>query len=328
MKYPKLNNFVSFEINESVILAKNHLTEDSILLSRAEYELCKSLDGKTNPYSLIGKKDYRYVKRFLKYLNNNYFINERHFLSLGLGTVLFPIASLKNLNLSTSNFPVWAYLYNFVLLILWLPIFLLGMFLLFYNGVGNFNNGQLLAGCLFGLIIGIIFHELSHALSAIGYNAKVFEIGVMIKYFVIPCAYVLIDNNSIKRKLRKAQVDAAGIEMNFFLSGIAMTMTAMAQNLSGFFFTFALVNLLMGLVNLTIVDGFDGEHVFCDIMGDSELFQKAKCLITDKIFRNQVMKKGINGRATIVASAFLMLFKIAMPILIINEIVGLFLWIK
>ena len=118
-----------------------------------------------------------------------------------------------------------------------------------------------------GLVFGLVFHEFSHAFAGISYSARVFEMGLMTMYYIVPGAYVMMDANPIKSKLRKLQISAAGIEMNLMLASIFLILGALFWNLGVLFLVAAIQNVVLAFFNLTLLHGLDGMAIVNEFLG-------------------------------------------------------------
>ena len=67
-----------------------------------------------------------------------------------------------------------------------------------WNNYAVFDDTYML-GLLFGLAIGLPFHEAGHAIAVKTYRVPVYEIGIRIS--LIPAAYTLMKETAIKNRL-------------------------------------------------------------------------------------------------------------------------------
>ena len=68
------------------------------------------------------------------------------------------------------------------------------------NNFSDLSADYITIGSIFGLLVGIFLHELGHMFACIAYGGEVFEVGVMLQFF-LPGAYVLMNKNRIKNRL-------------------------------------------------------------------------------------------------------------------------------
>lgn len=93
----------------------------------------------------------------------------------------------------------------------------------------------MIAGSVVGMLIGLVMHELGHMFACLTYGGRVFKVGVMLQFLLMPGAYVLMNESNIKKRMKRVQVSAAGIEMNLILTAIFLFLSARFEVLSGFF---------------------------------------------------------------------------------------------
>ena len=110
---------------------------------------------------------------------------------------------------------LFAFLSNVLLMVSWLPLLVVGI-TLFSKNIVQMDFDYLWTGYFIGLFCGLFFHELGHAFAGISYGARVFEMGVMVMYCILPGAYVLLDRSTVKRRMQRVQVNVAGIGLAVF----------------------------------------------------------------------------------------------------------------
>ena len=141
---------------------------------------------------------------------------------------------------------------------------------------------------------------------------------------ITPGAFVELDDEHIKSSLKKAQISAAGIEMNLLLCGLSticmrLVNSALSLSLLG---GIASVNLLLGSVNLLPIIGVDGSQIINKLIGE-DLILYSDILITDKSFLSHSFSN-VRGLAEIYSCVLTVLSQITYPILIIANI--LYIW--
>ena len=132
---------------------------------------------------------------------------------------------------------------------------------------GNF--AMLIAGFLMGAVLGITLHELSHAASAVHYGAMLYEMGFGLLLFM-PAGYVMYDSQMVKSRRGQIHVLLAGVRMNFLLAGLSMILLEVIPDAGIFFYFFGRVNLMLGLLNLSICGPLDGRKVLMRLLGFPE----------------------------------------------------------
>lgn len=182
---------------------------------------------------------------------------------------------------------------NYMLLTLWIPVFLLGVGCYFAH-FPALDGGSFFLGNLAGVLIGSALHETGHAASALCYRGRFYEGGVFLEKGMLG-AYALIDVAPIKSRLHRIQVLAAGAEMNILLSGVGLIFCTYIPPASAFFFGFAIINLLLGLLNLTLSEKLDGMAVMGHMLGTDSFLIRAKHMLATKEERLRLLNAGPHG---------------------------------
>lgn len=82
-------------------------------------------------------------------------------------------------------------------------------------------------------------------------------------------------------------------------------------------------NVILALINISLVENFDGEHTMRALFG-GPIVDAAKAnlkqMFSSKKRRNYFRKNGINGIANICTSVVVLVFQIFIPLLILAEI--------
>ena len=180
------------------------------------------------------------------------------------------------------------------------------------SNLPDLDGGSILLGQWTGIITGAILHETGHASSALCYQGRVFEAGVLLQHYM-PGAYVMIDDTPIRSRLRKVQVLAAGVEMNILLSGIALFLCVYVPSSSTFYFGAALSNLLLALLNLTFTEGLDGMAVMGKLLGADSLVARARYALTAKEERLRLLRAGPHGVIELLICCILVALQVVVP---------------
>jgi len=175
-------------------------------------------------------------------------------------------------------------------------------------------------GSLLGLVIGMVLHEIGHASAGVSYGADVYEMGFLRMYYILPGAYVMLNKDSVKSRIKRAQINAAGIETNMLLVGIFLILSVVFNDIGGLFFTAAVQNFLLAVVNLSIVGSFDGAAIISEFLGVEDIVEKAKKVVFSGKYRRKIKKHGLVGRATIAICYLILSFQIALPVLLILNV--------
>lgn len=310
MRYPRLCNWILFRKNEDGSYeAKNCISKQKYTLGSTIAYFARQLDGRTDPYSILPDYPRHNVKEMLDELEEVNFLRYGNILEKSKGSIIYALV-IPNKTRTDSLIPT---IFNYILLTLWLPTFLLGVSSLL-SYLPDLDGGSDMLGRWGGLICGAFLHECSHAASVLCYSGRVFTAGVLIHHYM-PGAYVMIDDSSIKSRLRKVQVSAAGVEMNIFLSGMALILCSGISSQSAFFFGFAMSNLCLALLNLTFYEGLDGMAMMEKLLGIDAIIARAKYSLSNKDEFQRLITAGPHGVAEISICALLVILQGGIPAL-------------
>lgn len=318
MKYPQLNSWLLYKrLDKNNYEVKNCRTGNFYEFDFDEIKFLNQLDGKTNPYSIDTPMSELEVRKLLRFLKREKLIRysrvEKSFLSLQI--------SLFNIK-CTKTGRAFAFILNFLLMISFLPVFVFGVTVLFSNITHlNLDGFGTITGSIFGILIGLVLHETGHALAAAGYNAHLFEAGLIIG--LASGAYVALDYDNIKRRFRRIQILAAGIEINLFLAGVSCIFSILIYSMSSFFFAIAWVNFALAVINMLCISGLDGASIIEELIGTKNIMFNAVDFVFDKNLRSNLVKQGdITGCVKIASSFIGAVCQLAYPLLIIINILG------
>ncbi len=318
MKYPQLNSWLLYKkLDENNYEVKDCRTGSYYKFDINEISFFNQLDGKTDPYSIdtsMCELEVRHLLRFLKQKEITRCSRiQKSFLSLNI--------SLFRIKCSKRGRKI-AFILNFLLMISFLPVFVFGVSVLFSNAAHlNLDGFGTITGSIFGMIIGLILHEIGHALAAAGYNARLFEVGIIIG--LVSGAYVALDYNKVKRRFRRVQILSAGIEMNLLLTGVSCILSILTYSLSSFFFAVALANFILAAINMLCISGLDGCSVMEELIGSESILFNAIDFVFDKDTRRNLIKQGdITGYVKTASSFVGVICQLAYPLLIIANILG------
>lgn len=295
---------------------KDYITHSEYRVGSEIYKIMRRMNGKTSPYSIRTHLSRGEATETVEWLMENNLIRTSRVLFEDGGTKAYTLFVPK----FNSSHRVIAFFLNIILMFGWLPLLVVGSYV-FINNASHVNDSMMFVGYLVGLVMGIVLHELGHATSGLAYGARVFEFGVQRMYYILPGAYVLMDEDNVKSRLRRAQINAAGAEVNFALCGLFLLCTPIFYTLNGMFLNAAICNLVLGLLNLTIYNGLDGAHVLGNLLGDDEIVNKAKAIVFNKKARSRLYSKGASGVATVAVYGLLNVAQLSFPILCILNIV-------
>lgn len=321
MKYPQLNSWLLYKkLDENNYEVKDCRTGSYYKFDINEISFFNQLDGKTDPYSIdtsMCELEVRHLLRFLKQKEITRCSRiQKSFLSFNI--------SLFRIKCSKRGRKI-AFLLNFLLMISFLPVFVFGVSVLFSNAAHlNLDGFGTIIGSVFGMIIGLILHEIGHALAAAGYNARLFEVGIIIG--LVSGAYVALDYNKVKRRFRRVQILSAGIEMNLLLTGVSCILSILTYSLSSFFFAVALANFILAVINMLCISGSDGCSVMEELIGSESILFNTIDFAFDKKLRSNLIRQGDITSWVKIASSFIgAVCQLAYPLLIIANISGVIL---
>lgn len=320
MKYPMLANYLMFYKNkDGTYRVRDALSDEEYIVEKHVYRFMRALDGKTDPHSIKTPLPKDSVDEIMNWLFQNDLLRTSRILFKEGGTVLCSFIFTKN---KTSHRVIACFL-NWLLLIAWPLIFIIGTYVFFCN-FAKFDTDTLYRsmwiGSIVGFFVGVILHEIGHLIAGMAYGASVFEIGGSINYYVFPGAYVLMDTDRVKKTLRRVQINAAGVEMNFLLAGVSFLVSTMLFSLAGFFFGMAIINIICGFINLLLVDRLDGGNIIADLLGNDNVFDKAKEIMRNRKKRMALFQRGLTGKVAVIVCGILNIFKISLPLLSLTNI--------
>lgn len=319
MRHEKLIDTLLYKrLDESRYKVKNAETGEIFELGRAIVSFMNKLDGKTDPFMINTCLSASDIEDIMDFLWDNELITKKKWKKIGFLTYGIPFFKVK----TSKKMRIVSRLLNFLLMISFVPIFIVGLYAvkdIYSISMVDKNDFSYLLGLCVGSALGVTLHECGHAIAGLGYNAHLFTCGIMIG--ITPGAYVELDEH-IKSSLKKAQISAAGIEMNLLLCGISMICMCLFNSALSLLGGIAFSNLLLASVNLLPIIGVDGSQIINKLIGD-DLILYSDILITDKSFLRHSFSN-VMGLAEIYSCALTVLSQISYPILIIANI--LYIW--
>lgn len=220
MKYPILEPSLSYErINALGWIVTDNISGNEQIVSTEELKFMQELDGYSDPYEIApvewSDKD---ISCFLNFLKENHFVKSR-IRKVGFLQFAIPVVQIK----ATLKLRGICLILNCLLLVSFLPIFVVGC-VLFSKNIDllytYYSYSVLIFGLLLGVIFGIVTHETGHAICGLSYGkSKVYEAGLIAGLFF--GAYVEINSEKVKERIRRIQITAGGVEMNLLLSGVS-----------------------------------------------------------------------------------------------------------
>ena len=321
MEYPKLVNWAKIRKTENgEYLIKDFLYEDEYSISPSEVHFVLQLDGKTDPYEIDTPMSKQEVSDFLEVLDNLCFLREGRFVSKSFSEVVYTLWIPR----ITRKLRIASKILNGLLRLTWLPMLIISL-IMFTEAEIDDNLIHLIMGLPFGLISGMVMHELGHMFACLAYGGMVFEAGILLKW-MMPGAYVMIETSNINVRMHRIQINAAGVKMNFLLTGIFGIIACCFYDYSAFFAAAAGNNLALGALNLMLIDGVDGINIMSELLGIEEFAYKAKKALKNRKYRKMLVHKGVSGKATVTACVVICIAQISLPIIIAINILGVFGW--
>ena len=313
MRHEKLIDTLLYKrLDESRYKVKNIENDEIFELGVNIVSFMNKLDGKTDPFMINTCLSDFEIEEVLDFLWANELVTKKKLKKVGFLSYGIPFFKVK----ATQKMRIVSRLLNSLLMIFFVPVFIAGLYAVkdIYSMVDK-NDFSYLLGLYVGIASGVIVHECGHAIAGLGYNAHLFTCGIMIG--ITPGAFVELDDEHIKSSLKKAQISAAGIEMNLLLCGLSMVCMCFnsARSLLG---AIALSNLLLASVNLLPIIGVDGSQIINKLVGE-DLILYSDILITDKSFLSHSFSN-VRGLAEICSCVLTLLSQISYPILIIANI--------
>jgi len=313
--YPKISNCLTYKrCDIDSVTVTDHITDEVYIMDLEEARYIKKLDGLTHPYDIETNLSEEEIDNLIDEMDNCCLLKESNTITSG-GTSLRTIWEPKQ----TILFRLIAFLFNNLLLTSWLPVLVIGIFL-FNRNLMFVEFDMAWIGYIIGLVPGIILHEFGHAFAGTAYGARVFEMGIMRMYYILPGAYVILDKKSVKNRLKRVQINAAGVEMNLLLSGLFLIMGALNGNLGGMFLIAAIQNAFLAVMNLTFIKGLDGMAILSELLGAEEIAENALKIIFSRKKKKELRAHGIAGKATVLTCYMISALQFGLPVLIVLNI--------
>lgn len=314
---PMLANWVRFKrVSENEYLVVDLLYDKTYSADEYTVWFLRQLDGETDPYSIDESLTPEEVDLLLEPYFDDDLLRDKRFYSRYFLYLLVTLWQPK----VTPAFRVVAAVANLFLLVSFMPMLILSVYLLLFR-TEDIGVDFLVTGTIFGLITGMFLHEAGHMFACIAYGGRFFEMGVMLQYLVMPGAYVLINKDIIGSRMKRIQVNAAGVEMNLLLASVCLIIVSVSVPLSGFFIGAAVTNLFLAFLNLTFVNGIDGMNIMCELLGVGDLPERAKTILKSPRHRRRLMKDGVSGKLTVIMCIAIRITQIALPVLLILNII-------
>jgi len=326
-KYPCMANWVVLKRRENGVLARNCLTDEEEVLTERQAGYLLKLNGDRHPLKIKGFS-YEECREYYSELDDMWLIRNPG-RTLDLDSIILYTVYIPAKKRTKSLIPK---VLNFLLLVSFIPLLVYGLYR-FSEYPAPIKEAHFLTGYVGGTLGGMILHEIGHAVACLSYHGRWLEAGFMQSLFC-PGAYVLIDESTVRGRLKKVQISLAGVEMNLFLAGILLIVMSYTDSQSplcdwtGAMLYAVFQNIFLALINLTFVRGLDGEQVISLLLGDGSAVDNAKanirCILKKRERKLYFKENGVTGVANVCTSAVIMLFQLMIPMVLAANI-GVFL---
>lgn len=310
MRYPMLNNWLVFSRkNQYEYDVHDCLYDEDFTMGVTIAAFARKLNGHRNPYSINMGLTKAEINDMLKQLREHDLLRYGRSLDAGSGAH-YTLWFIKRNPLLMAMARLW----NGMLMLLWLPVFIIGV-LFFIRDLPIINTDCMWLGNILGIVFGALLHELGHAFAGLTYGARVFEIGIMINA-LLPGAYVLMDSQSVQSKMKRIQIYAAGVESNALFAGVCLLIACTIPYAGAFLLNAAISNIILALVNITFGGGLDGASILSELLGIENLVEDTKKVVLNRRIRRKLRSKGMPGHALIAVSVVVQILQITIPVII------------
>lgn len=305
-----LNNWLVFSRkNQYEYDVHDCLYDEDFTMGVTIAAFARKLNGHRNPYSINMGLTKAEINHMLKQLREHDLLRYGRSLDAGSGSH-YTLWFIKRNPLLMEVARLW----NCLLMLSWLPVFIFGV-LFFIRDLPIINTECMWLGNILGIVFGALLHELGHAFAGLTYGARVFEIGIMINA-LLPGAYVLMDSQSVKSKMKRIQIYAAGVESNALFAGVCLLMACAIPYAGAFLLNATIGNIILALVNITFGGGLDGASILSELLGIENLVEDTKKVVLNRRIRRKLRSKGMPGYALIAVSVVVQILQITIPVII------------
>ena len=321
MKYPMLCPWVELSVDTDGL----HLTDpkrNKRFRTHPKYEaLLRRLDGRTSPRQLAPELSGKDCAFLLENLKLHHLSRQHPAFSADFPSLYFTIPLPRPGAIARGA----AHVFNNTLLKLWLPSLLLSIWFLHSCPIVLLDN-HIWLGSIGGMLLGILLHELAHACACLSYGGKVSAWGLTL-FCLLPGAFVELDTGPVKHPLQRAQIFAAGAEINLLLCSFFLILSGCSPLLGTPCFCAAISNAMMALLNLTLTFGLDGSHILSSLLDVDDICALAIDILFDRRNRRHLGEMGISGRAALSLCGMGLVMLGFLPLILIVNICEVFLWV-
>lgn len=298
---------------------RNHAVNITLIFNEQQFSFLNRLDGETDPYKIYTGYTPEEIDDILAILYRLSYIRYGRLIDNSIGNLSILVRECNSEKLSRKPF----LLADCMMRLLWLPILVFGIW--YFAGHWKMIDGSETAliitfGNVFGLVTGIVLHELAHAVAGIAMGAELFCLGVGTSSF-LPCAFVIMNTSRIRSRAKKFHIDEVGIEMNLLLAGLYLFLSCVIPKNGNVFFIAAIFNAIVALSNLIPWKGSDGMHMLSEVFGSSDLYEYAENAVKNQKKRRKLLRSGTNGLITMGCSLVIMMLQVTVPVFLVLNVV-------
>ena len=148
------------------------------------------------------------------------------------------------------------------------------------------------------------------------------EFGIVVRLF--PAFYTMIDMKSVKSRLKRIQIMAAGLEGQLLLCGATLIVGKILGNADVVNFQFIFINLIMVCVNSLPIEGLDGYIITEIALGNEDIATQSRDLLMNPSLIKKMWNEGLYGKSKIGAALMNTSGKVIYPVLIVVNILSWF----
>lgn len=327
-KYPMKSNWISYKKNRNGdYIVHNHVLDEDIEVTFDEIELLERLDGKLNPYEILQREFGMTRNEAANYVDM--LICEG---ILRQGNSVFGMLSMRTVIkiYNSSKYREIAIVLLGLIMISFVPILVAGIksayriYVIF--DLPNYHRGDYgssWVGIAIGLLVGLIFHEINHAIACCAFGGPVMEFGIAFRGF--PAAYTLLDYKKVSR-WGQIVTDLAGVVANLIIAAISMIILYNFGLYMTVFTLIAAVNLELALVNLLFIEGIDGCNAISKILGLNDIYEKCNVFIKKLKSKARITELSESDKTVSNVFRVFSVSKILYPVLIIFNLCVVWGW--
>ena len=334
MKYPIFSNWIIYKKipDDDAYVVKDCVLKNKFVVSGEKMRFAKKLNGKTNPYSIKGKRSREEIRNLIEELDRLGVIRtDRGVISRGMNGYIRTLVRTRN----TRGKRIASELLNFLLMLLFVPVLIGGIYVYLNADYVRYSDLSVIEQILhryssifiwvfniLAVICGGAIHELCHGIACRAYGGRVFEYGFMLE--VLPGFYTLMDDSGVKSRLKKVQILAAGVEGNILFAGCLLLLTGFFPGIQSFLFVAAVTNIVMTIVNMMAMRSTDGYKILMLLIGMDETddLEKAKNTLKKRNRRQMLVEDGLYGYAKLTACYMIVWLQRVFPMLILLEVIA------